>query len=173
MNFVWPKERSMQSEFTWLRLTAATVQHDVRAMCPGPGSCGPWSPSVTDKSPALLLLSTMAGDASVLGSENASLDTLFRRLIAMEQIINDVGQPVSTSMVELDTTQRHSGLPNWPTLQGRDCVPPHPTCSANHGTRCPRFAGQWCHSTQSSGHHRFLAACSPDLASINFWTMSN
>ena len=38
----------------------------------------------TDVSPASLLLSTMAGDASVLGSENASLDTLFRRLIAME-----------------------------------------------------------------------------------------
>ena len=58
----------------------------------------------TDKSPALLLLSTMAGDVSVLGSENASLDTLFGRLIAMEQINNDVGQPVSTSMVEYYST---------------------------------------------------------------------
>ena len=35
-----------------------------------------------------------------------------------------------------NATLRHSGLPNWPTLQGRDCVPPHPTCSASHGTRC-------------------------------------
>jgi len=38
----------------------------------------------TDESPASLLLSTMAGDVSVLGSENASLDMLFRRLIAVE-----------------------------------------------------------------------------------------
>ena len=38
----------------------------------------------TDESPASLLLSTMVGDASVLGSENASLDMLFRRLIATE-----------------------------------------------------------------------------------------
>jgi len=38
----------------------------------------------TDESPSSLLLSTMAGDAPVLGPENASLDTLFGRLIAME-----------------------------------------------------------------------------------------
>ena len=38
----------------------------------------------------------MAGDASVLGFENASLDTLFGRLIALEAYIsNDVGQHVS------------------------------------------------------------------------------
>ena len=40
--------------------------------------------SFTDDSPASLLLSTMAGDASVLGSENALLDMLFGRLIAVE-----------------------------------------------------------------------------------------
>ena len=45
MNLIWPKEHSMQSEFPWLRLTAAPVQLGVRAMCPGPGSSGPWSPS--------------------------------------------------------------------------------------------------------------------------------
>ena len=38
----------------------------------------------TDESPASLLLSVMAGNASVLGSENVSLDMLFGRLIAME-----------------------------------------------------------------------------------------
>ena len=38
----------------------------------------------TDESPASLLLSMMAGDASVLGSENASLDMLFGRLIAVK-----------------------------------------------------------------------------------------
>ena len=38
----------------------------------------------TDESPASLLLSTMAGNASVLGSENTSFDALFGRLIAME-----------------------------------------------------------------------------------------
>ena len=38
----------------------------------------------TDESSDSLLLSTKAGDASVLGSENASLDMLFGRLIAME-----------------------------------------------------------------------------------------
>ena len=37
-----------------------------------------------DESPASQLLSTMAGNASVLGSENASFDMLFGRLIAME-----------------------------------------------------------------------------------------
>ena len=42
MNFVWPKEHSMQSEFPWLQLTAAPMQRGVRAMCPGPGSSGPW-----------------------------------------------------------------------------------------------------------------------------------
>ena len=30
----------------------------------------------------------------------------------------------------------------------------------------PDFAGQQCHSSQSSGHHRFLAAHSPDLAPV-------
>ena len=38
----------------------------------------------TDESPASLLLSAMAGNACVLGSENTSFDTLFGRLIAME-----------------------------------------------------------------------------------------
>ena len=51
------------------------------------------------------------------------------------QISNDVGQHVSTSMVEY-CSLRHSGLPNWCTLQERDCVLPHPTCSASHATRC-------------------------------------
>ena len=37
-----------------------------------------------DESPASQLLSTMAGNASVLGSENTSFSTLFGRLIAME-----------------------------------------------------------------------------------------
>ena len=32
-----------------------------------------------------------------------------------------------------NTPLRRSGLPNWPTLQGRDRAPPHPTCSASHG----------------------------------------
>ena len=35
-----------------------------------------------------------------------------------------------------NTTVHHSGLPDLPMLPGRDCVPPHPTCSARHGTRC-------------------------------------
>ena len=35
-----------------------------------------------------------------------------------------------------NATLHHSGLPNWPTLQGWDCVPPHPKCSASHGTKC-------------------------------------
>ena len=48
----------------------------------------------TDESPASLLLSTMAGDASVLGSENASLDTLFGRLSLWRQVSNDVGQHI-------------------------------------------------------------------------------
>ena len=42
-----------------------------------------------------------------------------------------------------NTTLHHSGLPNWPMLQGQDCVPPHPTCSASHGNRC--------HTLQDSG----------------------
>ena len=45
MNFVWPKEHSMLSEFPWLWLTSAPMQHGVRAMCPGPGSNGPWEES--------------------------------------------------------------------------------------------------------------------------------
>ena len=45
MNFVWPKEHSMQSEFPQLRQTATPMQHGVHAMCPGPGNSGPWSPS--------------------------------------------------------------------------------------------------------------------------------
>ena len=66
----------------------------------------------TDESPASPLLSTMVGNVSVLGFENASLDTLFGRLIALEAYIsNDVGQHVSTSVVEY-CSLRHSGLPN-------------------------------------------------------------
>ena len=53
----------------------------------------------TDESPASLLLAMMAGDASVLGSENTSLDTLFGRLIAME-----ADQHVSSSVVEYYST---------------------------------------------------------------------
>ena len=75
MNFVWPKECGMQSEFPWLQLTVAPMQHGVRVMCPGPGTSGPWSSSL---SPASLFLSMMAAD------ENASLEMLFGRLIAME-----------------------------------------------------------------------------------------
>ena len=45
LNFVWPKERSLQSEFPWLWLSAAPARRGVRATCPGPGSSGPWSPS--------------------------------------------------------------------------------------------------------------------------------
>ena len=45
MNFVQPKEHSMQSEFPWLWLTAAPMQRGVHAMCPGPGSSGTWSSS--------------------------------------------------------------------------------------------------------------------------------
>ena len=78
MNFVWPKECSMQSEFPWLQLTAAPMPYV-------PWTRQQWSMiPFTDDSPASLLLSTMAGDVSVLGSQNASLDTLFGRLIAME-----------------------------------------------------------------------------------------
>ena len=35
-----------------------------------------------------------------------------------------------------NTTVHPSGLPDLPMLPGRDCVPPHPTCPASHGTRC-------------------------------------
>jgi len=38
----------------------------------------------TDESPASPLLSTMAGNASVFGSENASLNILFGRLVTMK-----------------------------------------------------------------------------------------
>ena len=35
-----------------------------------------------------------------------------------------------------NTTLRHSGLPNWPMLQGRDCVPPHPQAMGPGATLC-------------------------------------
>ena len=77
MNFVWPKERSMQSEFPWLRLSAAPAQCGVHAMCPGPGSSGPWSPSQMS-----LLLHRCSQRWQEM--RNASFDMLFERLIAME-----------------------------------------------------------------------------------------
>ena len=58
MNFVWAKEHSMQSEFPCLQLTAVPM---------------PCALDLAVVSPASLLLSVMAGDMSVLGSENASL----------------------------------------------------------------------------------------------------
>ena len=46
---------------------------------------------------------------------------------------------VSMYPPQWQNTTLRSGIPNWPTLQGRDCVPPHPTCSASYGTRCHTF----------------------------------
>ena len=83
MNFVWLKECSMQSEFPLTLVDCFT--HAAWCLCHVSWTRHQWSMiPFTDESPASLLLSMMAGDTSVLGSENASLDTLFGRLIAME-----------------------------------------------------------------------------------------
>ena len=103
MNSVWPKERSMQSEFPWLWLTAAPVQCGVHAMCPGPGSSGPWSPSQT----SLLL------HCCFQQRQEMRLSWVLRMLhwicclggwSLWRQFSNDVGQHISTSMVEYYST---------------------------------------------------------------------
>ena len=141
-----------QNSLDWL--IAAAVQHGVRAMCPGPGSSGPWSPSQM----SLLL-------HCCFQQQEMRLTEILRTLHGIRcsggwslwrQISNDVGQHISTSVVEY-----YSVIQGPLTgLRCRDSI----NVLCKPWDQVPHFAGQQCHSSQSSGHHRFLAAHSPDLA---------
>ena len=75
----------MQSKFPCLQLTAAPM---------------PCALDLSVVSPDSLLLSMKAGDVSFLGSENASLVHYSGGRSLWRQVSNDVGQHVSTSVVE-------------------------------------------------------------------------
>ena len=100
------------------------------AICTGAGSsCPESSPQMSLVSP---LPSTTAGHASGAGSESASFETLFGNRMLWRRTNNGVGRPPPQRH---NTPLHHPGLPNRRTLQGRDCEPPHLTCSAGHGKR--------------------------------------